>query len=348
MQNPSRLNNSLISSRTRSRSSSVSSANSASREDMSVDTQQSFSVLAPSISLSRVSNDSDMTAALSRSFFATGASNTWDSIKSDLKKLDAKISRFEDRFDRIESRIDRLERIESKLDIILSKLEGSSEPRELVTCQSDSTLFRPGTAMYNMLSGWIRTSLDNQKGAPENLVWDYTKPLADTNNETVTNNVIAYVGSQIENITNKLWNSIVSYREIKAKVVLVFHRQKANLAESEEKKAAKKKLNVRKGRRVTKLKHRKKVMAHSVFGSEMKTLFGNDVFNLALEQLQSDEESTDTEAGEGIEAFEKFDEFDLQIRKNAKKEKELRMKGRTKTIEIKNQYLDQAPAWSKA
>lgn len=39
-------------------------------------------------------------------------------------------------------------------------------------------------------------------------------------------------------------------------------------------------------------------MAHSVFGSEMKTLFGNDVFNLALEQLQSDEESTDTEAGE--------------------------------------------------
>lgn len=152
MQNPSRLNNSLISSRTRSRSSSVSSANSASREDMSVDTQQSFSVLAPSISLSRVSNDSDMTAALSRSFFATGASNTWDSIKSDLKKLDAKISRFEDRFDRIESRIDRLERIESKLDIILSKLEGSSEPRELVTCQSDSTLFRPGTAMYNMLS----------------------------------------------------------------------------------------------------------------------------------------------------------------------------------------------------
>ncbi|GAA5798803.1 hypothetical protein HPULCUR_004209 [Helicostylum pulchrum] len=220
--------------------------------------------------------------------------------------------------------------------------------------------------MYNMLSGWIRTSLDNQKGAPENLVWDYTKPLTDTNNETVTNNVIAYVGSQIENITNKTWNSIVSYREIKAKVVLVFHRQKANLAESEEKKAAKKKLNVRKGRRVTKLKHRKKVMAHSVFGSEMKTLFGNDVFNLALEQLQSDEESTDTEAGEveksiklkvirpfwrsrkGIEAFEKFDEFDLQIRKNAKKEKELRMKGRTKTIEIKNQYLDQAPAWSKA
>ncbi|GAA5800486.1 hypothetical protein HPULCUR_005917 [Helicostylum pulchrum] len=107
-------------------------------------------------------------------------------------------------------------------------------------------------------------------------------------------------------------------------------------------------------------------MAHSVFGSEMKTLFGNDVFNLALEQLQSDEESTDTEAGEveksiklkvirsswrsrkGIEAFEKFDEFDLQIRKNAKKEKELRMKGRTKTIEIKNQYLGQAPAWSKA
>ncbi|GAA5805530.1 hypothetical protein HPULCUR_012121 [Helicostylum pulchrum] len=332
MQNPSRLNNSLISSRTRSRSSSVSSANSASREDMSVDTQQSFSVLAPSISLSRVSNDSDMTAALSRSFFATGASNTWDSIKSDLKKLDAKISRFEDRFDRIESRIDRLERIESKLDIILSKLEGSSEPRELVTCQSDSTLFRPGTAMYNMLSGWIRTSLDNQKGAPENLMWDYTKSLADTNNETVTNNVIAYVGSQIE-------ISLISCGTV---------LQKANLAESEEKKAAKKKLNVRKGRRVTKLKHRKKVMAHSVFGSEMKTLFGNDVFNLALEQLQSDEESTDTEAGEGIEAFEKFDEFDLQIRKNAKKEKELRMKGRTKTIEIKNQYLGQAPAWSKA
>jgi hypothetical protein len=114
------------------------------------------------------------------------------------------------------------------------------------------------------------------------------------------------------------------------------------------------------------MKHRKNVIAHSFFGPQIKILFGNDVSKLVLEQLQSDEESTDSEAGENekneklkvirpswrsekaIEAFKKFDEFDLQIRKNAKKERELKEQGRFKTIEIKKQYLDQAPSWSKA
>lgn len=34
-------------------------------------------------------------------------------------------------------------------------------------------------------------------------------------------------------------------------------------------------------------------MAHSLYGPAMQTLYGNDVKDLLIEQLQSDEESTD-------------------------------------------------------
>jgi hypothetical protein len=84
-----------------------------------------------------------------------------------------------------------------------------------------------------------------------NLVWDLSKPTNDIANDIITNNVIDFVGAQIESNTNQSWNSIVSYRELKSKVALVFHRQKGKLNESEEKKAAKQKFSVRKNRRVT-------------------------------------------------------------------------------------------------
>jgi hypothetical protein len=127
--------------------------NSASREDMSVDTQLSFSVFAPTVSsLPRVPTDIDMTTSLSKSFFATGASSTWDAINSDVKKLDAKVSLYEDLLKKIDSRLDRLESMESKIDLLLSKLEGSSRPEESASYQPDNMLFQPGKALYNQLS----------------------------------------------------------------------------------------------------------------------------------------------------------------------------------------------------
>lgn len=38
-------------------------------------------------------------------------------------------------------------------------------------------------------------------------------------------------------------------------------------------------------------------MAHEEYGQKMKDIYGNDVENLLIEQLQSDEESTDSEMG---------------------------------------------------
>ena len=39
-------------------------------------------------------------------------------------------------------------------------------------------------------------------------------------------------------------------------------------------------------------------MLHEIHGKEMERLFGANVKHLAIEQLQSDEESTDSEEGE--------------------------------------------------
>ena len=40
------------------------------------------------------------------------------------------------------------------------------------------------------------------------------------------------------------------------------------------------------------------MITHAVYGQELRQLFGDDVENLLLQQLQSDEESTDSEIGE--------------------------------------------------
>lgn len=40
------------------------------------------------------------------------------------------------------------------------------------------------------------------------------------------------------------------------------------------------------------------VLAHSEYGPLLRSSFGDDVQELAIEQLQSDEESTDSEVGE--------------------------------------------------
>lgn len=91
--------------------------------------------------------------------------------------------------------------------------------------------------------------MDNQKRS--GLEWDLTKQPSDVNNENITNNVIQYLGAQIDVITNKPWGSSITYRELKNKVVLVFHRQKRRSNESEDIKAIKKKISMRKNRRIT-------------------------------------------------------------------------------------------------
>lgn len=48
-----------------------------------------------------------------------------------------------------------------------------------------------------------------------------------------------------------------------------------------------------------------------------------------------------------MEAFKKFDEYDIELRKNARKERESRAPGRTKVVDIKKRYLDEVPEWAK-
>jgi hypothetical protein len=47
-----------------------------------------------------------------------------------------------------------------------------------------------------------------------------------------------------------------------------------------------------------------------------------------------------------MDAFKKMNEFDMELRKNARKEKELRVEGRMKNVKTKQKYLDRAPHWS--
>lgn len=51
---------------------------------------------------------------------------------------------------------------------------------------------------------------------------------------------------------------------------------------------------------------------------------------------------------QGVEVFKKFDELELQVRKNAQKEKGTRHAGRRKTVQIGKKFLDKAPLWSKS
>lgn len=124
-------------------------------------------------------------------------------------------------------------------------------------------------------------------------------------------------------------------------------------------------------------------MANEEYGQQIKGLYGDDVGKLLIEQLQSDEESTDSELGlearpghlmvmnptwrsykvrllhmfngiynntknlQGNQVFRKFDEFDILLRKNARKERETKGNGRRKDADVKDKYLAQAPDWAK-
>jgi hypothetical protein len=131
------LNNSVISSRTRSRSSSISSVNSIVEETSKVAHLASVTATTSP----NAPNGSNMTSALVKSFQVIGATNTWENIRNDIRKLSSSVLQCEER----------ISRIEKKLDRILEKLDASSQV-ETPVIRTDDTSFALGGPMYNELS----------------------------------------------------------------------------------------------------------------------------------------------------------------------------------------------------
>ncbi|KAI8088539.1 hypothetical protein BDF21DRAFT_450198 [Thamnidium elegans] len=297
------------------------------------------------------SMDMAMAAAFTRSFQVTRIDSGLDDLKADINRIYSTVSKLDEKLDRIEN----------KFDILLEKYE-SLIPK--YATQPENTEVIPKESLYNEISGWIRSAIYNLK--IENIEWDFHAPLGNPNNINATNKILESVGSQISSITEAPWIQSISHQELKLKIILVFRRNKSKFNMTSDKKAFLKKMNVRKTRRVIKTKRRKQILEHELFGPAMRGIFGDDVDELIKEQLQSDEESTDSEMGEtektgklrvihpswrskkAVEAFRKFDEYDTDLRKNATKEREPRIPGRTKVVNIKRKYLDSAPAWAKA
>lgn len=137
----SRLNNSIISNRTRSRSNSASSM------DFSIngEVSQSSSVTPPTPPVGSV-NPTSITASLSKSLQVVGAISTWDNIKADIKKLSAAVAVNQERLLQYE---ENQQRMESKLDLVLNLLRSSSQ--HPVSSQRN-TSFAPNGSHFNDLS----------------------------------------------------------------------------------------------------------------------------------------------------------------------------------------------------
>lgn len=253
---------------TRSRSNSVSSNTSHTEEQTFVQTIQSTSTNTYNHLQADSSNSTNISSALVRSFRATGATNTWENIKNDVKKLSSNHINYEKKLEGIE---EKLIRLESKFDKILDKLEASPQVAEPFTVLQDNS-FAPDGSNYNALSvsfflkknkantfeltnaiiniqTWIRTSLDNQKA--ENIEWDYTKSFYDEGNAKVTNNIMDFVGAQITSMTNMVWTKSISYNDLKIKISWVYRRQKNKINMPAEKREHFKRKNVLKTRRLT-------------------------------------------------------------------------------------------------
>ncbi|KAG2201574.1 hypothetical protein INT47_007451 [Mucor saturninus] len=175
----------------------------------------------------------------------------------------------------------------------------------------------PWGALYNSLSAWIKTSIAKQK--VRNLEWNLSKQFTTVEITRITKNIIDFVGAQILLSTKKNWTESITYNDLQTKIRNVFRRQQDN-----EKQSPAAKL----------LKNKKK--------------------KLLIEQLQSDEESPDSELGmteknprlwvmvphwqtdEARRAFEHFNEYDLILRKNA----ETKDAGRFKHVVIKPEFLN--------
>lgn len=135
-----RSNSSLISSRTRSRSNSVSSVAS-SIEEPSYQVAQSAPIMESSLQTTGPST-TDITSALVKSLRVIGATNTWDNVRNDVKKLSADVTRCEERITRVEEKVDR----------ILGILLASPQVVEAPVMPSEGTYITPGTSKYNELS----------------------------------------------------------------------------------------------------------------------------------------------------------------------------------------------------
>lgn len=139
-------NTSLISSRTRSRSVSVSSTNSSVCEDIQMED--------PIESISAVRNDfvdiTNMTTALAKSLEVVGTTASLDAIKTEVRKIRADITRIDNKFDTL---FQMFENLSSQLRVasvqqVSSQAEVSIVPVETV----GNDLFSPEGNLFNELS----------------------------------------------------------------------------------------------------------------------------------------------------------------------------------------------------
>lgn len=85
----------------------------------------------------------------------------------------------------------------------------------------------------------------------DNVQWNFEKKYRDNDNIIVTNNVIDFVKNKIEEKTKKTWASSITHNELSRKISLAFSRRQSEARMTPEKKALRKKHNLRKNRRIT-------------------------------------------------------------------------------------------------
>ncbi|KAG2191429.1 hypothetical protein INT47_003939 [Mucor saturninus] len=193
---------------------------------------------------------------------------------------------------------------------------------------------------------WIKTSIANQKVG--NLEWNLSKQFTTVENTRITKNIIDFVGAQISLSTEKNWTELITYNVLQTKIRNVFPVSR-----------------YKKGKKNFQMQAQKKHDGQRGVWQKMKDTYGDDIEKLLIEQLQSDEESTDSEiamteknlrlrimvphwrTNDARRVFEHFNEYDLILRKNSQNEKEAKDVGRFKHVMIKPEFLNQAPDWAR-
>lgn len=82
--------------------------------------------------------------------------------------------------------------------------------------------------------------------------WNLDLNFKHQDNVAITNTVIDYVATQITATTNVAhWVNLISYKDLQAKICLVFRRHRTKKLRTDDRHAEIKKYNIRKSRRVT-------------------------------------------------------------------------------------------------
>lgn len=145
----SRLNNSLISSRTRSRSNSVSSFDSSMEEVFEAPQL-------PSVSAATVFNSSDIAAAIVKGLQVTGATNNLEYIRNDVKQSYLHILEQGEKQlllekEQLQSK-EAILNLNANMNTLLERTTGSSSQVEPPILQIGDDTFAPGGSMHNTLS----------------------------------------------------------------------------------------------------------------------------------------------------------------------------------------------------